>query len=86
MNEFINQTELRCRTRLFQRRAFASHWIRQAHLKLPNINDLARRMEWAATHDLSSISHANRQWAKSTFNPDLLKSVWSKNLLDIGPS
>jgi glycosyltransferase involved in cell wall biosynthesis len=83
MNEYIQQSELRCHTRWRRRKAFASQWITQAHLKLPRIRDLARRMDWAASTDLRPISVANRQWAEATFNPETLKAAWSKALLQL---
>jgi glycosyltransferase involved in cell wall biosynthesis len=86
MNEFIQQPELRCRPRWRKRKAYASQWIRQAHLKLPNIRDLVRRMEWAASTDLVAISTANRCWAESTFNPEALQAAWAKALLPLATS
>lgn len=86
MNEFIQQPELLCRTRWRKRKAFASQWIRHAHLKLPSIRDLVRRMEWAASTDLSAISAANRCWAESTFNPEALRAAWAKALLPLATS
>jgi glycosyltransferase involved in cell wall biosynthesis len=83
MNEFIQQSELRCRPRWRKRRAFATQWIRQAHLKLPSIPDLTRRMQWAATHDLTSISYQNRQWAESMFDRQSLMASWQRALLSI---
>lgn len=83
MNEYIRQPELLCRTRWRRRKAHASHWIRQAHLKLPSISDLVRRMEWAASNDLSEISTANREWAQSTFNREALQSAWASVLLPL---
>ncbi|MGB5135691.1 MAG: glycosyltransferase [Prochlorococcaceae cyanobacterium] len=80
MNEFIQQPELRCRPRWRKRKAFASQWIRHAHLKLPSIRDLTRRMEWAASTDLSPVSAANRQWAETTFNQMALQSAWGMAL------
>jgi len=80
MNEFIQQPELRCRTRWRKRKAFATQWVRHSHLKLPRISDLSRRMEWAASTDLSAISKANRQWAEATFNPQSLRVLWSEAL------
>jgi glycosyltransferase involved in cell wall biosynthesis len=80
MNEYIQQPELRCRTRWRKRKAFATQWIRHAHLKLPSIRDLARRMEWAASTDLSLVSEANRQWAEATFSPQALQDAWGKAL------
>jgi glycosyltransferase involved in cell wall biosynthesis len=81
MSEFIQQSELKCKTRWFKRRAFASQWIGHAHLKLPCIRDLTCRMEWAASSEMSSFSIANRQWAESAYDPGLLQTIWSKALL-----
>jgi len=80
MSEYIQQAELRCRPRWRKRKAYASQWISHAHLKLPNIRDLARRMDWAASTDLSEISAANRQWAEINFNPAMLRSAWAEAL------
>ena len=81
MSDYVQQPELRCRPRWRKRKAFASQWIKQAHLKLPNIRDLSRRMDWAASTDLSTISAANRHWAETTFNPEALRTAWSQTLL-----
>jgi glycosyltransferase involved in cell wall biosynthesis len=86
MSEYILQPELRCRPRWRKRKAFASQWIRHAHLKLPSIRDLSRRMDWAASSDLSAISAANRQWAEATFNPAALRAAWAEALLNLSPS
>jgi glycosyltransferase involved in cell wall biosynthesis len=83
MNEFIQQPELRCRTRWRKRKAYASQWIRHAHLKLPNIRDLVRKMEWAASHDLNHVSTTNREWAEATFNQEILQVAWQEALLPI---
>ena len=80
MNEFIHQPKLRCRPRWRKRKAFASQWINHAHLRLPSIRDLARRMDWAASTDLSDISTANRQWAEATFNHEMLRAAWGEIL------
>jgi glycosyltransferase involved in cell wall biosynthesis len=80
MNEFIQQPELLCRTHWRKRKAFATQWVRHAHLKLPRICDLTRRMEWAASTDLHEISTANRQWAEATFNPKSLQAAWAVGL------
>lgn len=83
MNEFIQQPELRCRTRWRKRKAFASQWIRQAHLKLPSIKHLTRCMEWSASVDLSFASSFNREWAETTFSPETLQYVWGRTLMDL---
>lgn len=77
MNEFIQQPELRCRTRWRKRKAFPTNWIPHAHLKLPSIRDLTRKMEWAASHDLAPISQANRAWAERAFDRQKLLQEWS---------
>jgi glycosyltransferase involved in cell wall biosynthesis len=81
MNQYVQQPELRCKTKWFKRKAFPSNWIKHAHLRLPNIRDLSRRMAWAASHDLQAISISNRQWAEATFSQDSLRSAWIKVLM-----
>ena len=81
MNEFVHQPELRCRPKFWKRKAFASQWIKHAHLMLPRIRDLTARMSWATSNDLRPISSYNRHWAEATYNPDLLRSAWAKVLL-----
>ena len=83
MSEYIQQPEMRCRPRWRRRKAYASQWISHAHLRLPSIRDLTRRMNWAASTDLSTISLANRQWAETIFNPDSLRTAWSAALLKV---
>jgi len=83
MNEYVRQADLRCRTKWFKRKAFATHWISHAHLKLPSIRDLTRRMEWAAETDMSTISTYNRQWAEATFDPHFLRESWSECLAQV---
>jgi glycosyltransferase involved in cell wall biosynthesis len=83
MNEFIHQPEMRCRTRWRKRRAFPTSWIPHAHLKLPSISDLTRKMEWAASNDLAPISQSNRAWAERTFDPIVLRRSWELLLSQI---
>lgn len=83
MNEFIQQPNMRCRTRWRKRKAFPTNWIPHAHLKLPSITDLTRKMEWAASHDLASISKSNRAWAERTFDPIVLRRSWELLLSQI---
>lgn len=85
MNEFIAQPELRCATRWFRKKAFPSQWIPHAHLKLPSVSDLARRIEWAANHELMEISRQNRSWAEMTFDPAALRRLWSATLAPLLP-
>jgi glycosyltransferase involved in cell wall biosynthesis len=80
MNEFVCQPEMRARKRPFARRAYATNWIKHAHLRLPSIKDLTRKMEWCAENDLSNISRANRLWAEETFSPERLRRAWAETL------
>ncbi len=80
MNEYVLQPELRVRTRWFNRRAFPTRWVKQAHLRLPNLGDLSRKIEWCASHDMDAFSRQNRAWAEATFSPDHLLAVWSEAL------
>ena len=53
MNEYVNSRELLVRTRWFNRKAFSTTWAKHAHLRLPDIRDLARKIEWCAENDMS---------------------------------
>ncbi len=77
MSNWVRDPEMRCRLRCFKRKAFATNWIKHAHLRLPNIADLSRRIEWCAENDLSRFSSGNRAWAEEAFNPSHLREVWA---------
>lgn len=78
MSEFVRQPEMRVRKRWFKRRAFPTTWIKHAHLRLPDLNDLARKISWCAEHDLSAISKDNRAWAENTFDRNSLRHQWKE--------
>jgi glycosyltransferase involved in cell wall biosynthesis len=77
MNEFVRQPEMLTSLRWFKRRSYANNWYRQAHLRLPRISDLMRKIEWCAENDLSAISAANRRFAEATFDPCALRREWA---------
>jgi glycosyltransferase involved in cell wall biosynthesis len=83
MNEYVQQAELRCRTKWFNRKAYATQWIPHSHLRLPSIRDLTRRMEWAAQTDMTPVSIYNRQWAEESFEPRSLQKSWFQCLAQI---
>ncbi len=85
MNEWVQRPEMLVRPRWFKRRAFPTAWIPHAFLRLPDRRDLARKMEWCATHDLSEVSAQNRWWAEKTFAPDRVRAVWSEAISRILP-
>ncbi len=76
MNEYVKTPELLVRKQWFKRKALPSHWIKHAHLRLPDLGDLAKKIAWCADHDLSAIAASNRQFAEQTFAPEMLKTKW----------
>lgn len=76
MNEYVLQSEMRVRKQWFKRRAYPTPWVKHAHLRLPQISDLARKIEWCAEHNLGPIASANRRWAEQHFAPDHVRKVW----------
>jgi hypothetical protein len=47
---------------------------------IPNVDDLAAKILWAATHDLSDLSQANRHIVEKSHSWDVLKSRWAAAL------
>jgi glycosyltransferase involved in cell wall biosynthesis len=83
MNEFVRQPQMQSDLRWFRRKAYASNWIKHAHLRLPNIGDLAKRIAWCAQQDMAPIAMANRQWAEQQFALERLRSVWAETLAEL---
>ena len=82
VSDYVMQPELRTRTRwftgpVFPGRAFR---IRNSHRHPPSVNDVTRRIEWCADHDLTAISNENRMMAQRMFNPDTLRARWTHTL------
>lgn len=80
MSEYVPQAEMRCASRWFKRKAFPTQWVKHAHLRLPNIADLARRIEWCANNDMAPISEENRAWAEKMFDPERARQIWAEAL------
>lgn len=78
MSEFVRQKEMRVRKRWFKRKAYPTAWVKHAHLRLPDINDLAKKIQWCAQNGMTSISLSNQQWADSMFNRSQLRQRWSE--------
>lgn len=81
MNTYTQNPLLLVKKSLFKRRAIATTWNPNAHLYLPNIQDLKAKIEWASKNDLSSISKHNRSWAETFFEPKSLLKQWSESLM-----
>jgi glycosyltransferase involved in cell wall biosynthesis len=77
MNEWVRRPEMLVKPRWFSRKAFASQWVSHTRLRLPNVRDLARKIQWCCENDLSEISRANRQWAEEVYAPERLKEAWT---------
>ena len=83
MNEWVRQPQLLASARLFRYPAYSSAWIEHSHLRLPRAASLARKIEWAAAHDLGVISSQNRAWAEDTFDSSHLLACWENTLASI---
>jgi glycosyltransferase involved in cell wall biosynthesis len=79
VNDYVTQPELRTKTRWFARPAFPARAARITHARRrpPSVSDVARRIEWCANHDLTTISTENRMMAQRMFNPDVLRARWT---------
>ncbi len=80
MNELVTDAAMLIHKLPFKRRAVPTVWVPHAHLRLPSIRDLARRIEWCASNDLSLISKTNRQRALGIFNRTTLCKDWTEAL------
>jgi glycosyltransferase involved in cell wall biosynthesis len=80
MNEFVRQPEMLTKLKWFRRKAHATNWVKQAHLRLPRISDLSRQIHWCADNDMAPISVANRRFAEATFDPSGLRDRWAQCL------
>jgi glycosyltransferase involved in cell wall biosynthesis len=76
MNEYVLTKELLVRKRWFKRKAFPSHWIKHAHLRLPDHADLARKINWCADNDLTEISRSNQEYVKAHFDGNRQRDLW----------
>jgi glycosyltransferase involved in cell wall biosynthesis len=78
-SDYVIQPELRTKTRWFSRPVLSMRATShpQPQLGPPSINDVTRRLEWCADHDLTSISTENRIMAQRMFNPDVLRARWT---------
>lgn len=81
MSEYVTQLPMRVRKRWFERRAFATSWVKHAHLRLPSISDLARKIARCAEQDMAPVANENRRWAESMLDPERLRALW-KNALE----
>lgn len=80
MNEYISHPRMLVATHWGKKPAQQANYIPQAHLKIPRVDALVRRIEWCATHDMAPFSRRNRAWALKTFNRDRLRADWIRAL------
>lgn len=83
MNEYVQSKEMLVRKRWFKRKGFPTNWVKHAHLRLPDVNDIARKIEWCASNDLAEISKINREFAQANLMPEHLKQSWSEALSNL---
>ncbi|HVU25308.1 MAG TPA: glycosyltransferase [Opitutus sp.] len=80
MNETVTDRRLLVAKRWFRRRAFPSAWVPHAHLRLPRIGDLAKKIAWCASHDLAPVAAGNRAQAERDYAPERLREAWTRAL------
>jgi glycosyltransferase involved in cell wall biosynthesis len=80
MNEYIRDSRMLVSTHWGKKPALQKTYVQQAHLKIPHVDNLARRIEWCAKNDLASFSRRNRKWALQNFDPDRLRTEWIETL------
>ena len=78
MNEVIDDRRLLVKKKWFKRNCLPKNWIKHAHMRLPNIKDITRKIEWALQNDMSEISNSNRFWAEKFFDPSYVQNKWGK--------
>ncbi len=77
MNEYVQDRSLLVRRGFLKSRAFPTTWVKHAHLVSPDLEDLARKIEWCASHDLSQASRVNRVWSEARYNSEQQVKQWS---------
>ncbi len=80
MNTYVRQPEMLVSKRLFKRKAFPTQWVPHAHLRLPNLSNLATKIEWCADNEMGPLSRENRRWAEETFSSKRLREQWKQVL------
>jgi glycosyltransferase involved in cell wall biosynthesis len=80
MNESALDRRMLVSTHWGKKPSLQTNYIPNAHLKIPRVSKLTRRIEWCATHDLTALSSGNRKWALRDFNPVRLRTEWIREL------
>lgn len=82
MSDHVQQPELRVRKRWFKRSCFPRRAgaVKHAHLRLPVMRDLTRRIEWCADHDLTEIARQNRAYGERRYDVARVRDEWSRVL------
>jgi glycosyltransferase involved in cell wall biosynthesis len=82
MNEYVFNRNMLVSTQWGKKPATQSSYIPNAHLKIPRVRSLTKRIEWCATHDMTPLSRSNRKWALRTFDPGRMRLEWIKALTE----
>ena len=83
MNEYITDSRMLVKKLPFNRRAFPTKWVKHAHLRLPSLHDLAKKIRWCAENDLASISAANLCFSHLHQDIHYHRNLWSQILANI---
>jgi glycosyltransferase involved in cell wall biosynthesis len=80
MNEYGLDRRMLVSTHWGKKPSLQANYIPNAHLKIPRVRSLTNRIDWCATHSMTSLSSGNRKWALRNFDPDRLRTQWIKAL------
>jgi glycosyltransferase involved in cell wall biosynthesis len=76
MNEYGLDRRMLVSTHWGKKPSLQANHIPNAHLKIPSVRNLTKRIEWCAAHDMTALSSANRKWALQNFDPERLRNEW----------
>lgn len=76
MNEHVVNDHMLVKPTWLKRRAYPSQWVKHAHMRLPCLDDLSRKIEWCAAHDLREISRENRSRCEQLFDEATQRRAW----------
>lgn len=80
MNELVKDHNFLAGTHFGKRPGVQSHYIPQAHLKKPRVASLARKIAWAARHDVGKAARANRKYVSEVHDPARVRAQWQELL------
>lgn len=76
MNEVVRDKELLCKVGWRFHKVRTTRSIYHAHLRKPDIQDLAEKIQWCAENDMRPFSDRNRALREAVFAPHKVREKW----------